>query len=71
MRHLVRRGVIEVHLQTFTEVITPPRCVNPPGWFIHEFTAITDIAPKIPASAIGTPDHQCAQPKGLRKALLG
>ena len=48
-------------------MIRPPRCVNPPGWFIHEFTAITDIAPKIPDSAIGTPDHQCAQPASRRQ----
>src|ERR1700747_709883 len=45
-----------------TETIRPPRWVKPPGWFIHEFTAITDIAPKMPDTAIGTPDHQCAPP---------
>jgi hypothetical protein len=28
-----------------TEVTWPLVSVNPPGWFIHEFTAITDIAP--------------------------
>ena len=41
--------------------------VNPPGWFIHALTAITDIAPKMPLSAIGTPVHQCAQPRSRRQ----
>src|ERR1700733_16108893 len=45
-----------------TAVILPPDPVKPPGWFIQEFTAITDIAPKMPDTAIGTPDHQCTQP---------
>src|SRR5438270_544923 len=27
--------------QTLTEVIRPPCSVKPPGWFIHELTAIT------------------------------
>ena len=48
--------------QVLTKVIRPPLAVNPPGWFIHEFTAITDIAPKIPLTAIGTPVQKCAQP---------
>jgi hypothetical protein len=40
---------------------------NPPGVFIHELTAITDIAPKIPLTAIGTPDQKCAQPLSHRQ----
>ena len=50
-----------------TEVIRPPLVVKPPGWFIHELTAITDIAPKMPLTAIGTPVHQCAQPGRRRQ----
>src|SRR6266536_1378794 len=38
-----------------TDTIRPPLTVNPPGWFIHELTAITDIAPNMPLAAIGTP----------------
>jgi len=39
----------------------------PAGWFIHEFTTITDIAPKIPLTAMGTPPHQCAHPESRRQ----
>ena len=52
---------------TSTEVIRPSTSVKPPGVFIHELTAMTDIAPKIPLTAIGTPDHQCAQPGSRRQ----
>ena len=45
----------------------PSRSVKPPGWFIHALTAITDIAPRIPLTAMGTPDHQCAQPGSRRQ----
>ena len=48
-------------------MIRPPLAVKPPGWFIHELTAITDIAPKMPLTAIGTPVHQWAQPGSRRQ----
>ena len=53
--------------QTLTEVIFPSTEVNPPGVFIQELTAITDIAPRMPLTAIGVPDHQCAQPGSRRQ----
>ena len=34
--------------------------VKPPGAFIHAFAATTDVAPRIPASTIGTPVQKCA-----------
>jgi hypothetical protein len=46
--------------QTFTDVIRPPVSVSPPGWFIHEFTSFTDIAPQTPLAVIGSPPHQGA-----------
>ena len=48
-------------------MIRPPLAVKPPGWFIHELTAITDIAPKMPLTAIGTPVQKCAQPGRRRQ----
>ena len=45
-----------------TDVIWPPRSVKPPGWFIQELTATTDIAPRMPLTAIGIPVQKCAQP---------
>jgi hypothetical protein len=53
--------------QGLTDTIFPSRSVNPPGWFIHEFTAMTDIAPKMPLTAIGTPVQKCAQPLNRRQ----
>ncbi len=53
--------------QTLTEVIRPSAEVKPTGVFIHEFTAITDMAPRMPLTAIGIPDHQCAQPGSRRQ----
>jgi hypothetical protein len=44
-----------------TLVILPWLSVYPAGEFIHEFAAITDMAPSIPATTIGIPLHQCAQ----------
>jgi hypothetical protein len=46
--------------QTLTEVIRLFGCAWPPGWFIHEFTAIMTMAPKMPLAAIGTPVQKCA-----------
>jgi hypothetical protein len=48
-----------------TEVIRLSGCAWPPGWFIHKFTAITTMAPKIPLAAIGTLLQMCAQQRGL------
>jgi hypothetical protein len=50
--------VVEVHLPDIDRGDPAVRSVKPPGWFIHELTAITDIAPRMPLTAIGTPDHQ-------------
>src|ERR1700756_2860778 len=43
-----------------TLVILPWLSVYPAGEFIHEFAATTDSAPRIPATTIGIPPHQCA-----------
>src|SRR5215469_8251937 len=50
-----------------TETTRPSWMVNPCGWFIHEFTETTDQAPRIPATATGTPLHQCAHGRSLRQ----
>src|SRR5215472_10286962 len=42
-------------------VILPWLSVYPAGEFIHEFAATTDTAPRMPATTIGIPLHQCAQ----------
>src|SRR5580693_4094345 len=44
-----------------TLVILPWLSVKPAGEFIHELAATTDMAPRIPATTIGIPLHQCAQ----------
>jgi len=33
--------------------------VNPDGWFIQEFAATTDQAPRIPEIATGASDQKC------------
>ena len=39
----------------------PPASRNPVGWFIQALTAMTNIEPVIPASAIGRPLAKCTQ----------
>ena len=40
--------------------------MKPPGWFIHEFAATTEMAPKMPLAATGIPDQKCAHPRRRR-----
>jgi hypothetical protein len=37
-----------------SEVTLLSGCARPPGWFIHKFTAITIMAPKIAVAATGS-----------------
>jgi hypothetical protein len=53
--------------QMLTDTIFPLTAVNPPGWFIQELTAITDMAPRMPDTAIGIPVQKCAQPGSRRQ----
>ena len=39
----------------------PPASRNPVGWFIQALTAMTNIEPVIPASAIGRPLAKCSR----------
>lgn len=41
--------------------------MKPPGWFIQELAATTDIAPSTPDTTIGIPLHQCAQGGSFRQ----
>ena len=43
-----------------TSVTRPLLRVKPLGWFIHEFAATTDTAPRTPEMTSGTPVHQCS-----------
>jgi hypothetical protein len=40
--------------------------VKPDGWFIQEFAATTENAPRTPEITKGTPVHQCSQ-AGIRR----
>ena len=44
-----------------TSVALPLTSVNPVGWFIHPFTAMTKSDPATPATATGIPDRKCAR----------
>ena len=44
----------------FTSVARSFTSVNPVGWFIHPFTAMTKNDPATPAIAIGAPHQKCA-----------
>ena len=62
MRHLVGVAGLKKTAHGSTCVIRPWLSVKPLGWFIHEFAATTENAPKIPDTTSGTPVHQCSQP---------
>jgi hypothetical protein len=44
-----------------TSVALPSTRVNPDGWFIHPFTAMTNSDPATPATATGSPERKCAR----------
>jgi len=44
-----------------TSVARPSTSVNPDGWFIQPFTAMTKSDPATPATATGMPDRKCAR----------
>ncbi len=44
--------------------------MTPSGEFIHAFAATTEMLPKIPASAIGTPHQKCTQGLSLRQPKM-
>ena len=44
----------------------PATRVNPVGWFIQALTAMTNIEPVTPATAIGMPDRKCR--RGLSRS---
>ncbi len=44
-----------------TSAARPPVSVNPDGWFIHPFTAMTNSDPATPAIATGNPERKCAR----------
>ena len=46
----------------FTSTTLPAAfSVNPAGWFIHAFAAMTAAVPPMPDSTIGIPDQKCAR----------
>ena len=44
-----------------TSVARPSTSVNPVGWFIHPFTAMTNSDPATPAIATGIPLAKCSR----------
>jgi hypothetical protein len=44
-----------------TSAALPSTSVNPVGWFIHAFTAMTKNDPATPAIAIGMPHRKCSR----------